>query len=358
MEAEMSTDRAETKALDGRAAARPDRMTAASLAKMVSGDLNGRDDLVIKGVNSLERAVEGEVTFIGDAKHAGRWEKSKASAALVTRGVEVPHHDPEARALIVVENADLAMARVLEHFASPLPSPAMGIHPRACVDPSAQLGEHVRIGALAYIGPEARIGNGVTIHPGATVMDQAIIGDDSIIWPGAVVRERSILGKRVVLHSGAVIGADGFGYRPLPDGKGIKHIPHIGHVEIGDYVEIGANSAIDRGTFDATRVGAGTKIDNLVQIGHNCQIGRMCMICGQVGLAGSVTVGDGVIMGGNVGVADHLTIGAGARLAARSGVIENVPAGETWAGAPARPHRDFFRLLAIERRMLGENRRR
>jgi UDP-3-O-[3-hydroxymyristoyl] glucosamine N-acyltransferase len=333
-------------------------LNVARIAECVGGELDGPAGLAITGLNTLERAAASDLTFIGDGKHAHRWAQSQAAAALVTRGVEVPGHDPQARALIVVDDADLAMAAVLELFAEDPPQPPVGIHPSACVDASAELGEGVRIGAFVYVGDGAKIGAGVTLHPRATVMDEAVIGDDSVIWPGAVVRERCLLGRRVVLHANVVIGADGFGYRPLPDGSGIKHIPHIGHVELGDDVEIGAGSAIDRGKFDATRVGAGTKIDNLVQVGHNCQVGRMCMLCGQVGLAGSVTVGDGAILGGNVGVADHISIGAGARLAARSGVIDDVPAGETWAGAPARPHRDLFRLLAIQRRMIAEHRRR
>ncbi len=333
-------------------------LTVARIAEVVRGEVDGPAGLSITGLNTLERAGAGDLTFIGDGKHAAKWAASGADAALVTRDVTVAPHDASRRALILVDNADLAMAEVLELFAPPQPQPAVGIHPSACVDASAKLGDGVRIGAFAYVGRGATLGSGVTLHPRATVLEEAVVGDESVLWPGSVLCERCRLGERVVLYCGAVIGADGFGYRPLPDGSGIRHIPHIGHVEIGDDVEIGANTTVDRGKFDATRIGTGTKVDNLVQIGHNCQIGRMCMICGQVGLAGSVTIGDGVILGGNVGVADHLTIGPGARLAARSGVIENVPAGETWAGAPARPHRDFFRLLAVERKMLAQHQRR
>jgi UDP-3-O-[3-hydroxymyristoyl] glucosamine N-acyltransferase len=333
-------------------------MTTAAIADLVQGKLRGPGGLAISGLETLELARPGDLTFIGDAKHAGLWASSRASAALVTKGVDIADASEGERALIVVESADLAMATVLERFAPPAPAPEIGLHPTAFVEESAVLGDGVRIGAFVYVGPEAVIGDGVTLHARATVLDGAIIGADSVLWPGAVVRERCLLGKRVVLHAGAIIGADGFGYRPLPDGSGIRHIPHIGHVELGDDVEVGANAAIDRGKFGATSIGAGTKIDNLVQIGHNCRIGRLCMISGQSGLSGSITVGDGVLMGGGAGIADHVSIGAGARIAARSGVSKNIPPGETWAGYPARPFHDMYRILAMQSRMLGEKRRR
>ncbi len=172
-----------------------------------------------------------------------------------------------------------------------------------------------------------------TLHPHVSVLDRCIIGNDC------------------VLHAGVAIGADGFGYRPSPDGRGLLKIPHIGNVVIGDHVEIGANSCVDRAKFGSTTVGNGTKIDNLVQIAHGCRVGRSCIICGQTGMAGSVIVGDGVIIGGGVGVADNVEIGSGARIAALSGVTGNVPAGQTWMGAPAAPAGEWRRTYAAMRRM-------
>ena len=335
------------------------QFTAEQIAEKTGGKVVGCKDLVITGLNTLEHAQQGEMTFIGDSKHAGLWKDSSASVALVTRTVEVPDHDPTKRALILVDNADLAMADVLELFSPPRPSVAPGIHPTAIVDPTAVIPEDACIGPFVCIGSHVKIGNGTVLHAHVVVMDETRIGNDCTIWPNVVVRERCILGNRVVLHSGVIIGADGFGYRPTPDGKGIRHIPHIGNVEIGDDVEVGANSAIDRGKFGATTIGQGTKIDNLVQIGHNCRVGCCCMLSGQVGLAGSVVLEDGVIIGGGTGIKDHTTIGAGAKLAARSAFMGDVPAGETWGGAPAMPLRELFRKEAFIRKLMtakGKNR--
>ena len=215
----------------------------------------------------------------------------------------------------------------------------------------------------AFVHPTASLGEGVTLLPGAVVLAGARVGDRSVLGPGSVVGEGSVvgadcvlhanvtlydgvrLGDRVVLHAGVVVGADGFGYAASPGGA-VK-VRHLGGVVIGDDVEVGANTAIDRGTIDDTVVGAGTKIDNHCQVGHNVRIGRHCLIAGMTGIAGSVVVGDGAVLCGAVAVADHVSIGAGARIAGRSGVTKDVPPGETWAGFPARPYRQFARRLYL-----------
>jgi UDP-3-O-[3-hydroxymyristoyl] glucosamine N-acyltransferase len=292
-------------------------LTAGEIASLAGGRLDGPSDLVIRGLDTVDAAGPDELTFIGDASYAGRWASSRAGAALVTEGLEPDGHDPATRALIYVESADLAMGAILDHLAPELPGPAPGVHETAFVDPTATIGADCRIGPRVCIGPRTVVGDRAVIHAGVSIFDDVRIGDDCTIWANAVLRKRTVLGDRVVLHSGVVLGTEGFGYRPSPDGRRILHIPHIGHVEIGDDVEIGANSAVDRGKFGPTRIGAQTKIDNLVQIGHNCRIGRGCMISGLAGIAGSVTLEDGVIIGGGAGLRDHITIGAGAKIAAR-----------------------------------------
>lgn len=331
--------------------------TTGSLATLLAAELDGPADLPIDRLERLEDAGQGAMTFIRSAKYAGAWRDSGASAALVSRGVDVPDHDPARRALLIVDDADVALTAALELFAPPTSAPPPGVHPTAVVSSGAAIDPSASIGAHAVIG-EATIGARATIGHACVIGDGAHIGDDVTIHPGCVVHDRCIIGERSILHSGVVIGADGFGYHPAPDGSGLVKIPHIGDVRIGADVEIGANSCVDRAKLGSTTIGDGTKIDNLVQIGHNCLIGASCVICGHVGVSGSVTIGDGSMIGGGVGIADNLTLGAGAQIAASSGVICDIPDGEMWGGTPALPMRvsaqnyAAFRTLAQQLREL------
>lgn len=314
------------------------------IAREVGGVVEGDSSLTVSGVEQIERAESAHLTFIGGRTYIPLWHASKASAALVNEGLAV---EPGAgRALIRVKNADLAMARVLELFEPAAPVDAAGIHPRATVDATAVIGEGVTIGPGCFVGAGAHIGSGSKLYPNVTVLDETRIGAHCILWPGVVVRERCRIGNGVILHPQVSIGADGFGYRPSADGRGLVKIPHIGTVVLGDGVEIGANSCVDRGKFSATSVGAGTKIDNLVQIGHNCRIGRCCVIAACTGVAGSVTMGDGVMVGGCVAIKDHVVIGNGARIGGGSGVMKDVAAGQTVAGVPATDSRQTLRQWA------------
>lgn len=327
------------------------RLTAGAIAQLVGGRLIGPPDVEIDGLETCEGAGRTHLTFVGSPVHARLWAASAAAAALVTDGLLPAEGDPSGRPLILVADADQAMITLLERFAPPADLPAEGVHPLASVDASAQLGRGVRVAAHASVGPRCRLGDGVVLHSGAVVRADAQIGDGCVLHPGCVVGERCTLGRRVILHANAVIGADGFGYRPDPAGRGLRKVPQIGIVALHDDVEIGACACIDRAKFGATVIGAGTKIDNLVQIGHNCRIGRSCVLAGCVGLAGSVTVGDGVQMGGGVGVADHLTIGTGARIAAMSAVRTDVPEGATYLGVPAEPASVALRQLVALRKL-------
>lgn len=324
--------------------------TTQDIAARVSGELVGPGGLMIRGVEHLDAAGPEQITFIRDAQHAAAWLSSKAGAVLVSRGTAV---EAGSRAVILVPDADLALATVLALFAPAPARPEPGIHPAAVVDPSAGLGAGVAVGAGCYIGPRVRIGEGTILHANVTILDEARIGGGCEFYPGVVIRDRCELGDRVILHPNVVIGADGFGYRKSLDPKkpGLVKIPQIGIVRIGDDVEIGACTCVDRAKLSATVIGQGTKIDNLCQIGHNCIIGRFCILCGQVGLAGSVTIGDGSVLGGKVAVKDQVTIGAGAQVAACAAVMTNIPAGETWGGYPARDIREAFREHAAMRKL-------
>lgn len=317
--------------------------TTQAIAEMVGGQLIGPGDLAIRALAEIDHAKAGELTFIGSGRYAQKWSASGASAALIDRGIEL--EPGEGKALIVVDNADLAMATVLEAYAPPVPVPPKGVHPSALVAQTAAIGDNCRIGPNCVIKPGARIGDNVILHAGVTIYDDAVIGSHCELWTNVVVRERCVLGERTVLHIGAVIGADGFGYRlDTSSGKPrVVKIPQIGTVIIGNDCEIGANTTIDRAKFDATVIGNDCKIDNLVQIGHNCKLGNMILIAGCVGVAGSTTIGDGTIIGGKSMIKDHVHIGRGCKIAGGSAVINDMPDGEQWGGYPAGPLKAKFR---------------
>jgi UDP-3-O-[3-hydroxymyristoyl] glucosamine N-acyltransferase len=232
-------------------------------------------------------------------------------------------------------------------------SGVVGIAGNATIAKSAVLETNVTVEAGAIVGEFVEVGAGCVIGPGAIIGAGCKIGRDCVIGPNATVLN-SFFGNRVLVHAGARIGQDGFGF--VPGERGLEKMPHVGRVILQDDVEIGANTTIDRGSLSDTVVGEGSKIDNLVQIAHNCRIGRNCVITGHCGLSGSVTLGDRVMLGGRVGIADHVTIGDGAQVAAASGVMNNIPAGERWAGAPAQQMKDFFREVAIIRNLVREKR--
>ncbi|MEY3024185.1 MAG: UDP-3-O-acylglucosamine N-acyltransferase [Planctomycetota bacterium] len=328
----------------------PADLTAAALAEIVGGELEGAADVAIRGLESVDRAREGDLTFIADSDWASEWPKSAASAALVSRSVTLPDGGPS-RAVIRVDDADAAMITILERFAPEPESPPIGVHPSAVVDPSAIIDPTAAIGPQCCVGAGCRVGARSILVAGVRLYRDAIIGEDSVLHASVTVRERCVIGRRVTLHCGVAVGTDGFGYRPAPGGKGLIKVPHLGDVVIEDDVEIGANTCIDRGKFGSTVIGAGTKIDNLCQIAHNCRIGRSCALSGLVGLAGSVTIGDGTLIGGGTGVADHLTIGRGVTIAAKSGVMNDIPDGETWAGYPAQERTQAMREAIAVRKL-------
>lgn len=319
-------------------------VTVRQLAEWVRGEVLGDPHLVVSNARTLADAGPGDVTFVESDKNLSAWHASKASAAVVGKSVPL-----NGRPLIRVADPLMAFADIVRHLRPRPDEPRGRVDPTAIVHPTARLAPGVSVGPLAVIGEGAVIGENAHVHAGAVVGRFCAIGGESILYPRAVLYDDCVLGARVVVHSGAVLGADGFGFR-THNGRHIK-VPQQGWVEIGDDVEVGACATIDRGTFGPTRIGAGTKIDNLVMIGHNCQIGRHNILCGQVGIAGSCTTGDYVVMAGQVGVADHITIGDRVVIGAQAGVSNDLPGDHNYLGNPAVPMIDHKRVLVGIRRI-------
>lgn len=315
--------------------------TIKELNEIVNGVLVGDVTQRIIGLEQIETANRNQITFIGTAKYLPLWESSRACAAVINEKFEL--ESGHSRALIKVKDADLAMAQLLELFTPDLPLLENGIHPSAIVHPTAKIGDNTSIGAGCYVGGDVTLGDQVKLYPNVTVFDHSCIGTATVIWSGTVIRERCKVGSHCIFHSNVTIGADGFGYRSSPDGKGLVKVPQIGNVIIGNGVEIGSGSCVDRGKFSSTIIGDSCKIDNLVQIAHNCKLGRCCIMAGNSGLAGSVTLGDGVVIAGSVSVSDHVVIGDKAVIGGGSVVINDIPAGKKVIGYPALEYKDTIK---------------
>jgi len=316
-------------------------ITAGAVSDLVGGELRGDPATQVSGIAPLHRAGPSHVTFLASARYAELAEKTRPGVLLVTP--ELADTRTDAGAVIVVPRPHEAMLALLPQFHR-APARQPGIHPTASIGRGATIGEGVSIEEYAVIGAGAVIADGVWIGPHAVVGDGVRVGRDSVLYAHCALYSGTEIGERVIVQSGARVGSDGFGY-VFRDGEHAR-IPHVGRCVIGDDVDIGANTTIDRGSIDDTVIGAGTKIDNLVQIGHNVKVGRLCLLMAQVGIAGSAQIEDGVILAGQAGIGGHLTIGAGARIAGQSGVFGDVPAGESWSGYPARPHRESLRASA------------
>jgi UDP-3-O-[3-hydroxymyristoyl] glucosamine N-acyltransferase len=309
------------------------------LAAAVAGTVVGDPALPLAGAATLETAGSAEIALVDGADKLHLLARSRAGAAIVPRGT-----GPLDRPTIEVDDVHAAFAATIVRFRPPRSRARCGVSPQAVVDPSARLAADVEVEPLAVIGPDCTIGPGSTIHAGARLAAGCTIGAGSEIFPNAVLYENTRVGARCIVHANAVLGAYGFGYR-VADGR-YALSAQLGWVELDDDVEVGAGTTIDRGTYGPTRIGAGTKLDNLVMIAHNCRLGRHNMICSQVGVAGSTSTGDWVVMAGQVGVRDHVHIGDRAVLGARSGVSGDIEAGKTVLGEPAIDLRDRKLQLA------------
>jgi len=317
-------------------------MNLKNIADLIDGKLIGDGELQVTGVSGIAEAISGDITYLSDTKLLKELRRTRASAVIVKEfvdGLEMPQ--------IVHRNPQYAFANLLSHFHSSSRE-FQGISERAYIAAGAQIGDDVTIYPFAYIAEAASIGSHSVIYPGVFVGEKASVGEGCLIYANVTIREGITIGSRVIIHAGAVIGADGFGY-VFEDG--IHHkIPQVGTVSIEDDVEIGSNVTIDRATTGATVVGKGTKVDNLVQIGHNVHIGQNVILVAQVGIAGSAEIGDGVILAGQVGVADHAIIEAGTIVGAGTGVMGKLKQG-VYFGWVAMPHRDCLKSQAVYARL-------
>jgi UDP-3-O-[3-hydroxymyristoyl] glucosamine N-acyltransferase len=318
------------------------------LARRLDARLVGKgSDVLVKGVGTLEDAGPDHVCYFGNPRYARQLETTRALAVIA--GGEVVTSAPN---ILVVKNPYLAFRNALALFQPDRRSGFPGVHPAAVVHPSAALGPGVSIGPLAVVDRDARIGAGTGIGASCVIGPGAEIGADCVIHPLVSILAQCVLGDRVIVHSGAVIGSDGFGFVPDPGGRHAK-IPQNGNVVVGDDVEIGAGTTVDRAVTGSTVIGAGSKLDNLVQVAHNVRIGKGCFLAAQTGVAGSTVIEDMVTCAGQVGIGGHLRIGSGAVITAKSGVSKNVKPGETVSGIPAREHRQNMRIMAAAARLPG-----
>ena len=317
--------------------------SAAEVANHLQGQVDGNPSTILNGFAPAERAQAGDLTFAENEGFFAKAEQSAASAIIVSGKFKSAR-----KTLIHVSDARVAFARALELF-FPETRPTAGVHPTAIIAASAQVDPTAHVGPHCVVGERGRIGARCVLHGGNHVGTDCRLGDDVILFPNVTLYPRTELGHRVRIHAGTVIGSDGFGY--VQDKGTHRKVPQIGNVSIGDDVEIGANVTIDRGALGPTVIGKGTKLDNLVQIAHNVEIGEHCLVVAQVGIAGSTKLGNYVVLAGQVGIAGHLKIGNQVTVAAQSGVMHNIPDGGKWFGAPAQPDKVTKRQLIALRQL-------
>jgi UDP-3-O-[3-hydroxymyristoyl] glucosamine N-acyltransferase len=318
-------------------------LTLKYIAESIGGAVRGDDQVLIKGINSLLEAEQGEISFLARPRFKDQVKATKASAILVKEPTSL-YQGPQ----VIVSDPHLAYARVATIFAPAIPR-FSGISEKAVIEEGTHLGNDVSIYPFVYVGKESVIGNNVILFPGVYVGDRVTLGDETVIYPNVTILSDCVIGNHVIIHAGTVIGSDGFGYAKHGD-LSVK-IPQTGIVEIEDNVEIGANNAIDRAALGKTLIRKGVKTDNLVQIGHNVVVGENTVIVAQVGISGSTRIGKGVVIGGQVGLADHIEVGDRVMIGSKSGVAQSIPAGEVVSGIPTMPHRLWLKTRGHIRRL-------
>lgn len=319
-------------------------LSVGELAKRVGGEVAGDPSVKVSAAAPLDSARETDLSFLASRRYLPYLSRTRAAAVIVGRDLGDLQEVPEGVVLVRVDDAHIALAEALD-LLYPAEPRAPDVAPTAVLGRGVELGEDVRIGSYAVIGARTQVGEGATIGDHCVVGEGCRIGRETELKPHVTLYPGTVLGERCIIHSGARLGVDGYGY-VLQDGTHRK-VQQVGRCVVEDDVEIGANTTIDRGSLGETRIGAGTKIDNLVHLAHNVRVGRNCLVVAQVGIAGSTTLGNGVALAGQVGVIGHLQIGDGARVAAQSGVSTDIPAGETYFGHPARPHTQVMRANAV-----------
>lgn len=317
-------------------------LTLEEIARLCGATLEGDGSRSVVGPAPLADARADEVSFLGNPRYQAELASTEAGAVLVPRDLRAGAR--AGLALLRCDDPSRAFSRVIAAFRPPPDRPAPGVHPTAVLHPRARVAAGASIGPLVVVGEEAEIGAGALLHAGVHVGARAVVGAESVLHPHVVLYHDVRLGERCIVHAGTVLGSDGFGFEPTPTGW--EKIPQCGTVEVGDDVEIGANVTVDRGRFRATRIASGVKIDNLVHIAHNVDVGESALLLAQVGIAGSSRIGRRAILAGQVGVIGHVTVGDGARVSAQSGVAKDLEAGGDYFGSPARPQREGLRQVA------------
>jgi len=341
----VSEKPADSKSLSGERAC---TLTAEAIAAITGGKLIGDPSTTVTSVAPLDRAQSNQLTFLGDRRYADSL--ASCSAGIVLISPELSDTAGSISSRVVVAKPMESMLKILPEL-YPVSQGTPQVMSTARIGNGAQIGSRVSLGDYAVIGANAVIGDDVVIGAHSVVGDGVRIGNGSRLFPHVTVYAGAQIGMRVVLHSGVRLGSDGFGY--VFTGGVHAKIPHVGGCIVGDDVEVGANTTIDRGSIGDTVIGSGTKIDNLVQVGHNVRIGRLCLIMAQVGISGSARIDDGCVIAGQAGLGGHIMIGKGARIAGQSGVFGDVPAGEVWSGYPARPHRESLRATGAMFKIAG-----
>jgi len=315
----------------------PPPSTLGSLAALVEGRVRGDAERRVVALRPLDSAGPEDLSFLTSARYREQARASRAGALLVGGEEDLPHDQ------IVCADPAWALGELLRHFHPAVPA-APGVHPTAVVAASAEIDPLATVGPQAVVGEGSHVAARAVVHAGAVIGARCRVGADTVIHPRAVLYDGTELGARVTVHAGAVLGADGFGY--VTHGGGLVKVPQVGRVVVEDDVEIGANTTIDRATLEETRIGAGSKLDNLVQVGHNVRLGKSCVVCGQAGIAGSTRLGDGVVLAGQAGVGGHLELGDGVQVAAKSAALQSAAAGTKLAGIPGIPLGEWRRQVS------------
>ena len=325
------------------------QFTAAQIAMLINCKVEGNDSATVDSFGKIEEAKANQLAFLANPKYEDFLYTTKASVIIVNESQEIK--EPVNAALIRVPDAYSAFATLLHKYQEIMRQQLTGIQEPSFIDKTAVLGEHVFVGAFCYISQHAQIGNHVKLYPGAYIGDNVKVGDHTVILPGVKIYHDCIIGKNVTIHAGTVIGGDGFGFAPQPDGS-YKKVPQIGNVVVEDFVEIGSNSCIDRATIGSTIVKSGAKLDNLLQIAHNVEVGNNTVIAAQAGISGSTKIGNNVQIGGQAGIVGHIQIADGTRINAQSGVSKSIKTPNTAVtGSPASDYTSALRSQAVTRNL-------
>jgi UDP-3-O-[3-hydroxymyristoyl] glucosamine N-acyltransferase len=324
------------------------QFTASQIALLINGKIEGDANASVNSFGKIEEATTGQLAFLANPKYEDHLYSTQASVIIVNESLQLKQH--VGSTLIRVPDAYSAFATLLSKYQEMMTQQMNGIQQPCYIAKTASYGENVFVGAFAYLGENVNIGNNTKIFPGVFIGDNVKIGSGTIIHPGVKIYKDCIVGDRVTIHAGTVIGSDGFGFAPQADGS-FKKVPQIGNVIIENEVEIGANTTIDRATIGSTIIKAGAKLDNLIQVAHNVEIGNSTVIAAQAGISGSTKIGKGAMIGGQAGVVGHLQIGDGAKINAQSGVSKSIEAGKAVTGSPAHDYTAALRSQAISRNL-------